>query len=269
MFFGDCIGFLWFDVVRLRRKIVLGNLDIVFPNKPREEKVRIGRKSLFNLGRSFVEFLTLPQIDAKWVEENFVVVGAEKVDAYQKANQGVLLLSLHMGNGDMACSMLSLLGFKLHLISKKFKVKWLNDYWFGVRSKMGTFFIDAHGKRTSFDILKALSKGEHVIFVLDQYMGRPEGIPTEFFGQRTGTAYGLSLFHAKTQAPVIPIYTLRGEDLKTYVYFGDEITLEDLGDREETLRYMTEKYNRVLEDIILKTPEQWMWVHRRWKKIRE
>ncbi|MGE0633838.1 MAG: lysophospholipid acyltransferase family protein [Pseudobdellovibrionaceae bacterium] len=268
-FFGDCIGILWFDILRLRRKIVLDNIKIVFPNSTENQRVTMGRQSLFHVGRSFMEFLTLPQLDKKWAEQNVVIVDAEKVREYEKKKEGILFLSLHLGNGDMACAMLATLGYKLHLISKKFKVKWLNDYWFGVRQQMGTHFIEAHGKRTSFDILKALSKGEHVIFVLDQYMGRPEGIPTQFFGRRTGTAYGMALFHAKTKAPVIPIYTMRGEDLKTYIYFGDEIKLEDRGDRDETIRYMTEKYNRALEEIILKKPEQWMWVHRRWKTIRE
>lgn len=268
-FLGDLVGILWFDIFRIRRQVIIDNIEIVFPGLPEAQKIQIGRTSVCNLGRSFIEFLTLQQIDENWLRENVVITGLEKVREIEKRQQGILLLSLHVGNGDMACTILSLAGVKIHLISKKFNVRWLNEFWFGVRSKFGTQFIEAHGKRTSFDILKALSKGEHVIFVLDQYMGRPEGIPTTFFGRKTGTAYGLALFHMKTQSPVLPIYTLRGEDLKTYIHFGDEITYEEQADRDQTIHYMTEKYNRCLEKIILQHPKQWMWVHRRWKKIRE
>ena len=97
-------------------------------------------------------------------------------------------------------------------------------------------------------------------------MGKPYGIETTFFGRKTGTAYGLALFAMKSKAPVIPVYAYRDEDLKTHVVFEEEIQVENIEDKDLQIRVMTQKYNDRVESIVRRHREQWMWVHRRWKK---
>lgn len=257
---------LLYDVLRFRREIVLKNINIVFPNMDPIEKIKLGRRSLEKLIFNFMEFCLFAVIDQKWIDTHTEFQGLEKLDSAIKKDKGVLLLSLHLGHGDMAISMLAHLGYPLYVISKHFKAKWLNDFWFGTRKRFGAHFLDPHGSNSSFDILRTLKKKGIVIFVLDQYMGPPYGLETTFFGVKTGTAYGLSLFSLKTDSPVLPVWTYRNAEGKNVIVVGDEIPREDRDSRDGTLLATTQKYNYTLESLISRHPEDWMWIHRRWKK---
>ncbi len=264
---GDFLGILWFDILRLRRKTVIENLTIAFPNWSKEKKIKVGRASLQNMGKSFIEFLCLPVIKKSWINEHVVFENFEILPRMQELSKGYFFLTLHLGAGDFSCAMLNEKGLHVHLISKKFKAKWLNDFWFGVRQSMGTKFIEPHGNSASFEILKALKNKENVIFVLDQFMGKPFGVLTKFFKKETGTAYGLALFALKTKVPVYPLYTYRRDDGKTVIRVEKSINLVEGPDRDATIQLTTQKYNDILEAIVSKYPEQWMWVHRRWKEF--
>ena len=257
-----------FDVFRFRRKIILKNLEIVFPDLTHQEKHKIARRSLGKLVYNFYEFCLFPVIDDSWIQDHTEFLGLENLDKALMKNKGVLLLSLHLGHGDMAISMLAHKGYSLNVISKHFKMKWLNDFWFGARKRFGANFMDPHGKNSSFDILRCLKKNQMIIFVLDQYMGPPYGIKTHFFGKPTGTAYGLALFSIKTGAPVVPIWSYRNKEGKNIIEVGMEISTIIKSTREDSLLATTQSYNSILEHIIQKHPDDWMWIHRRWKKFR-
>ena len=265
-FFISIMAFIIFDLLRFRRKIMLQNLDIVFPNKSLHEKVILARTSVKKILYSFYEFCLLPSIDEEWIKNQVYFKGLEFIDQARQKDKGVLLLSLHLGHGDMAISMIAHRGYPLYVISKHFKSKWLNDFWFGTRQRFGAHFLDPHGRNSSFEILKILKQKGLLIFVLDQYMGPPYGLETSFFGVKTGTAYGLSLFALKTGAPVLPVWTYRDELGKNVIEFGPEIDLVQEVTKDQTLLMTTQKYNHVLEELILKHPEEWLWIHRRWKK---
>lgn len=264
---GVFLGWLWWEVFRFRRFTLYRNISIVFPNETKAERTRMIRESLSWLGYNIFETLMIPQMDEKWLRDWMVFEGLEHLDQALTQKKGALLLSLHLGNGDLAAVALPLMDYKINLISKRFKVEWANKFWFGMREAKGTKLIDPHGKDNAFQILKALKKNESVVFVIDQFMGRPYGIPTDFFGKPTATAYGLSLFAAKTRAPVLPVWTYHDQDLKIHVAFGKPIEFDEVPeDKDLQMKRMTQKYNSVLEGLILQHPEQWMWVHRRWKR---
>lgn len=263
--FGWMLGFLWWDVFRLRRFTIFRNLCIAFPDLPKRRKIEIARESLTWMGVHFLEFLTIPALGPGDLGRKVVFEGIEHYEKARAGGKGVYFLSLHVGNGDFGVALMSMAGIPIHLISKKFKQKWINDFWFGVRESRGTRFIDPHGPKTPFEILKAIGKNEVVVFVLDQFMGKPYGIETRFFGRKTGTAYGLALFALKTGSPVLPVYTYTDPSGRTRVVFEEPIPRVEVEDRDLQILQMTEKYNEALENIIRRHPEQWMWVHRRWK----
>jgi KDO2-lipid IV(A) lauroyltransferase len=262
---GDFFGWLWFDGLKFRRFTVLKNIQRAFPELTKEQKYQLARQSMKNLCFNFVEIIKLPHFRAEDFQKG-IFHGLENYQQAQAQGKGVLLLSLHLGSGDLACSLIAQKGIPLHVISKKFKNKAFNDFWFGMREGHGTRFMDPHGAHLPFEILKATKKGEPVVFVLDQYMGKPFGIETEFFGIKTGTAYGLALFAIKTKAPVVPVYTYRDEQLRTHVAFGPEVPLIQEEDRDLQIQKMTQEYTKTIEDLVRKYPEHWMWVHRRWKR---
>ncbi len=259
---GKALGVLWFDILRIRRKTIFENLERAFPNKSDKEKKQIARASCTNLGMVYVEFMRMRFLNENKLDQ-FEVFGLEHLLEAQKKEKGVCLLTLHLGNGDYACAGFSLMGHPVVLISKEFKVKWINEAWFGMRSRLGTSFIKP--RRSSYDILKSLKNKKTVVFVMDQFMGPPIGVETTFFGHPTGSAMGLAVMAQRSKAPVVPIYTCRTKEGKTQIHFSKEIPMQEKESKEETIAFMTQVYQDKLEEFVRKHPDQWMWVHRRWK----
>lgn len=272
---GDIIGLLWFDVLRIRRRVAIENVGIAFPEKDLKERTRIARMSLRHMGRSIVEYSLFPFFRAADIPKHFTIHGQEHLDRAYAKGKGVLFLGLHLGNGDFGIAAMSRRGWPVSLISKEFKAKWLNDLWFGMRAKHGTQFISP--EKSSFQILRALKAKRVVFFVLDQFMGPPIGCRTRFFGRETGTAMGLAIMAERSGAPVVPSFTYRDRDGRHVIVFGPEIPWsENLGhdaspasdvSRDENIASMTQIYTDKIEDMIRQHPEQWMWIHRRWKNF--
>lgn len=264
---GDFIGMLWFDVFRIRRQVAIENLGIAFPELSIDERTKLARKSLHHMGRTIMDYTVLPFLRRENFDKHFVLEGEEHVEKALEQGKGVIFLTLHLGNGDFAIGGLSRLGWRIHLISKEFKLQWLNELWFGMRRQHGTRFIAP--EKSSFDILRALKRNEIVIFVLDQFMGPPVGVRTTFFGKETGTAAGLALMAHRTGASVIPSYTYRRDDGRQTIVFEAPIEYLDDSLREKNIAVMTQIYTDKIEAIIRRHPEQWMWIHRRWKAFRD
>lgn len=263
--FGYIFAFIWVDILRLRKRIVYDNIELAFPGTTLEVKNKWMHQSLYVLCRSFFDVLKIPSMTDQFIHKHINFLGTENLKGLE--NSGVLFLSLHMASGDLGGVAFSKKVKPLSLISKQFKNNFLNEFWFSMRTKSESEFIEAHGKNTAFDILKALKRNRGVVFVIDQFMGKPYGIETTFFGHKTGTAYGLALFALKTKAPVLPLSTFWGADGKLNLQVGPVIDFSDIitDDKEMNHLKMTQRCNQVIEDIIRKNPDQWMWVHRRWK----
>lgn len=223
----------------------------------------MARKSLYHMGLTLTEFFSMPFLWADDFRKLYDVEGEEKLQKALAQGQGVFALSLHLGNGDLATAALASWGFPMHIISKIFQSKWLNKIWFASREAKGVHFIPP--RKSSYEILKVLKKKEVVVFVLDQYTGPPNGILTRFFGKQTGTALGLALFAQRSQAPVVPMYTYRTGPRKHKIVILDPIPFEEKASKDETILHNTQLYLKAVEEAIQKHPEQWMWVHRRWK----
>jgi Kdo2-lipid IVA lauroyltransferase/acyltransferase len=266
-FIGDVIGFLWFDVFRIRRNVAIQNVGIAFPEMAEMDRVEIARWSLRHMGRTIVEYSLFPFFSRKKADQLFRYEGLEQVDEVLKLGKGAIFVTLHLGNGDLAISALSKRGYPISLISKEFKSRWLNDLWFGMRRKHGTQFISA--EKSSFDILRTLKRNGIVVFVLDQFMGPPIGVRTLFFGKETGTALGCALMAGRTGTPVFSTYTYRADDGKHVAVIEDLIPFLDNGPREKNIAVMTQVYTDKIESIVRRHPEQWMWIHRRWKEFRD
>ncbi len=272
-FLGDLFGLLWFDVFRIRRQVALENVRLAFPEKSQVEVVAIARASLKNIGQTLIDFTQFPFLSALNIDEFVEFEGFDYAREALKSKKGVLFLSMHLGNGDLGVTGCSIKGLKIHLISKRFKSKWLDDLWFGMRGRHGTKFVSP--EKSSFTILRALGQNEIVVFVLDQFMGPPVGVRTKFFGRETGTAMGLALVHLRTDAPLIVSYTYRRPDNKLVVVFEKAVSVADFGldplvtERGQIISMLTQKYTDKIEQLVRRHPEQWMWIHRRWKDFVE
>jgi len=268
LFCGDAFGVFVFDVTRFRRRIALANIKIAFPEMSDRDAIQLARRNFRHYGRSLVEFFLIPHLDEKLFSKIFVVKGFEN---YQKAferGKGVFILTLHEGSFELTASTCQNLKMPLSVISKKFKSEWLNQLWFGVRGERGITVIPA--EKSSYQILKTIARGEVIGFMLDQFMGPPIGVKVRFFGRETGAPLSLALFHERTRAAVIPGYNFRRDDGRLELVFLPEIPfMEQSGGRSENISFMTQVYTDKIEEIVRRHPDQWLWIHRRWKEFRQ
>ncbi len=269
LYLGKALAFLWIDVFQIRKKVIFQNLNLALPEIPNAQKEKIAKLCMQNMCRSFFDVIKIPSLTDQWIKNHVIFEGLENFHSANKEKKGILFLSLHLGSGDLAAAVISRDILPCHIITKRFKSLFLDAFWFALRRNSKTQFIEAHSKKNIFDILTALKKNQGVVFVLDQFMGMPYGVESNFFGVKTGTAYGLALFAKKTQAPVVCIHTYWSPENKLHICFSERIDLSPFsGDDEETYKHnATNRFNLELETIIRMHSDHWMWVHRRWKKF--
>lgn len=260
---AQMMGILWFDLIRLRRKLIIQNISVAYPDWTLEKKISVGRQSIQHLCMSFLEYMLIYQYNDSKMDEYFEAKNLEPVRNQLKKGKGALTMTLHMGAIDFALVGFSASGFKVNATLKRINNEPVDKFVNELRAKNGIKFIA--DRKNPFDIFRALKNNETLIFVMDQHMGKPHGIQVDFFGKKAWTAAGLAAFAMKTEMPVIPIYNFRRADGKIAIDTMDPIELEVTDGREQTIRVMTQKYNDAIEKIIRLHPEQWLWVHRRWK----
>lgn len=264
---GRALGLTWFYLVPIRRRVALENIQKAFPHWNAHKRFAMASKNFQNYGCGLVEFMMLPHFDEDRARELFTI---ENLHYYKEAvakNKGVFFLTLHIGSWELMSAIGPLLGIPIHVITKKFKAKGLNKVWIDLRNQRGIRLIEE--EKSTFQILRAIRNGDAVGFILDQFMGPPVGVRTKFFGEETGTPAALALFADRTRAPVIPVYNVREKNGKLRLVFEPEIPFMEQGSTAENISFMTQVYTSKIEEIVKKFPEQWLWIHRRWKPFRE
>lgn len=259
---------IWFDVVRFRRRLILANLALAFPDWSEPQRRAVGRKSLWHLCYSAAEAFLLPFLHRDNLAADVTFHGTEVRDHARARGKGVLLLVVHLGNVEKLMAACALGGMTAQAIAKRFKNRFFDELVYGTRQSFGLRFIDPHSDRTAFEILHALKRKEYVAFVLDQFTKKAYGVETTFFGRTVTTAYGLALFALKSRAPVVPAYCHRDDTGHLHVCFGPEVPPVDAPDRDEAVQATTQRYSDTMESLIRQHADQWMWVHNRWKPLR-
>ena len=261
-FFGDGLGIFCFDILRLRRKIILDNVQRAFPEKSKRERVQMGRKSLMNLGRSLTEYSSFLFVKCPLLDRVHLT-GFENIERALEKRRGVCLLSLHLGNMGLIPVFLVRKGYALAALQKTFQVKWIQKILWKLREKNSVELLSP--RDSAYAVLKALKNNHCVFFAMDQFMGPPIGVPVKFFGHETGAALGLAVMARRSRAPVIPIYSFRDERGETHIHVDTEIPFGAKG--KGGVAHMTQVYTDWVEKQVRAQPEQWMWLHRRWKRF--
>jgi KDO2-lipid IV(A) lauroyltransferase len=261
-------GKLLYHLLPYRRAVVLGNLQRVFGDVlPEAEILRLAQAYYAHYLRFVLEFVKQPFMSAKrrtaWVK----VENIESPIRAHAQGRGVFLLTGHVGPFEVA-TVAGIARFPqsrglLYFIRRTLKPAWLNSLinWrfrragFGTLSKRGSL-------ETIFDVLKL---GGIIVYVFDQHAGAADGIPVDFFGHPAGTFKSLAILALESGAPVVPVSSWRESDGTHVIRFEDPLPLIECKDVGEANRRNTRAYNAVLERMILRHPEQWIWMHRRWK----
>jgi KDO2-lipid IV(A) lauroyltransferase len=261
---GRGLGWVYGSVIRYHRQDAVDALTRAFPEKSQSEVLDIVRRMYANLGMNLVEVFRLGKVTDEFLRESIAIEGHENARSALLRNKGAVILTGHLGNWDLLATIVPRLGYPLTVISKDIKNKGLNEFWMNIRQRFGVKFVPAHNSYRT--CLTALKKNELIGFILDQNMINTEGIFVDFFGKPACTTPGLAYMSAQSGAPVVPVFMIRRENGRHLVKVMPP--LDPPPNREpETIRDYTQRCTKIIEDIVRQYPEQWIWIHRRWKTV--
>jgi KDO2-lipid IV(A) lauroyltransferase len=248
------------------RRVGMINLAIAFPDKPVAERRRILRTSMQNLGRMVAELAHLPRLgdeelrdmvrfeDEAWWKE---AIGWERPT-------GVLILSGHFGNWELLVYAHGRRGHPVTMVHRPIRNplvdRWLNR----VRARAGTRLVRKH--HAAAEVLRALREKQLLVLPFDQNSTRGLGVFVDFFGEPASTNAGMARIGLRAAAPVVPAFIVRqGRAARHLVYVLPIMEFENTGDPRGDVVRNTERLSAVFEDMVRRFPEQWLWVHKRWK----
>jgi KDO2-lipid IV(A) lauroyltransferase len=261
---GISLGRLVYCLHFRLRQVGRRNLEMVFPEKSPAERRRILRGVFTSLGRQLAEVCLFPRYTRENASQVVIYDGFENFDAARRRGQGVLFLTAHLGAWEVGSFFHSLMGNPLRIVVRPLDNPYLD--------RMSDRYRTLHGNSTfgkqdfARGLLEAMKEGETVGILMDQNMTPPQGVFVPFFGRLACTASGLAKVAQRTGAAVVPGFTLWDAGLRKYrVHFAPAVELARTGDDEADALANTAAFTRVIEEYVRRYPDQWLWVHRRWK----
>ncbi len=248
---------------RLRR-VGDRNLALALPELQAEQREKILRSLYGHLGRQLVEFCQMPSYTRENTQDWIRTDGLQHYLAAEALGRGVLVLTGHFGVWELSSFYHSLMGHPMGMVIRRLDNRRLDEFVNGIRCMHGNRVL--HKDDFARGLLTAMHEGGTVGILMDTNMTPPQGEFVKFFGISACTASGLARVALKTGAAVLPGFMLWEADQKKYVlHFGPRLHFTQSGDTEADVLAATQQCNDVLESWIRRYPDQWLWIHRRWK----
>ncbi len=261
-------GRVIYRLLPYRREIIRANLRRAYGDRVSEaEIVRLTQAHYGHLWRLMVEFLGFPLVPDR---KRASLARVENLDALLEAHaegKGVIVLTGHFGNFEVSTAA-GIARFpegrgRFYFLRRPFKPRWLDAY---VTRRFRRAGFGVLPRRGSLDwLMERLAAEDLVVFPFDQHAAGRDGIRVEFFGQAAGTFRSLALIAQASGAPVVPAASWREAPGKHVLRFEQALPYIERADFDEEIQANTRAYNAALERLVVRHPEQWWWVHRRWK----
>ena len=263
--FADIISALAYRIAAKQREIALDSLGLAFgPDFGAKERRGIARECFRNMARSGIEVLYIlekPEIAG----EIAVIEGRARLDKALSRGKGVIAVSAHFGNFPLALTCLRQQGYKVNAILRRMRDDQVEEFLDKRRRMIGISSIHSTPRTACVDSsLKALRNNELLFIQLDQNFGT-SGVFVNFFGREAATATGPVVLALRTDAPIVPLFIVRGKDNRHRIIIEEPLEIEKKDPQEETLRFNIQKITSVIESYIRRYPQEWGWIHRRWK----
>jgi KDO2-lipid IV(A) lauroyltransferase len=249
--------------LRLRR-VGMRNLALALPQTSRHERARILRGVFTSLGRQLAELCLFPKYTRENVSQVVVYDGFENFERALARGKGVLFLTAHLGAWELSAFAHSLHGHPLKIVMRPLDNVYLDRLLRQYRTMHGNETVD----KDDFvrGLLSAMKNGETVGILMDTNMTPPQGVFVDFFGIPACTASGLARIALRTDASVVPGFTVWDPVLRKYrLRFDPAVTLIRTGNDDADAVANTGLFTKIIEDYVRRYPDQWLWVHRRWK----
>ncbi|PIV05844.1 MAG: lipid A biosynthesis acyltransferase [Syntrophobacterales bacterium CG03_land_8_20_14_0_80_58_14] len=246
-----------------QRLIATHNLRRAFPEKSEGEILRIVQGVYRNMGIVAAEFFDIPRLTKENIAAQVETEGLENCWKALEKGQGLLLFSAHFGNWELEAAAAALLIKPAVVIYRPLDSPLLDHLVLRVRSATGNIpLAKEHAMRP---MLRALKQNGILGILIDQNVDWYEGVFVDYFGRPACTTDGLALLALHTEAPVLPAYMVRLPDGRYRLVFGPEVEVIRTGDRDADILANTQRFTKVIEQIVRRYPDQWLWVHQRWK----
>jgi KDO2-lipid IV(A) lauroyltransferase len=240
------------------------NLALALPQTSHHERVRILRGVFTSLGRQLAELCLFPTYTRENVSQVVVYDGFENFERALARGKGVLFLTAHLGAWELSAFAHSLHGHPLKIVMRPLDNIYLDRLLREYRTMHGNETVD----KDDFvrGLLSAMKNGETVGILMDTNMTPPQGVFVDFFGIPACTASGLARIALRTDASVVPGFTVWDPVLRKYrLRFDPAVTLIRTGNDDADAVGNTGLFTKIIEDYVRRSPDQWLWVHRRWK----
>jgi Kdo2-lipid IVA lauroyltransferase/acyltransferase len=261
---GAAIGAIAFRALGRLRGVGLRNLELAFPNRTPGDREAILRSEYRNLGFLLAEFCKMPDYTANAASCFIRYEGLENYLAARERGKGVLVLTGHLGAWELSSFYHSLMGMPMGMVIRRLDNPLVDAFVNRIRCLHGNRVI--HKDDFARGLIASMRAGETVGILMDTNMTPPQGVFVPFFGVLACTASGMARIAAKTEAAVVPGFLLWEESEQKYVlHFGEELPVIRTGDAEQDALANTASFTAAIEGYIRQYPEQWLWLHRRWK----
>lgn len=262
---GAFLGEAAYFLVSRRRRITLDNLRQAFRAADINYR-KTAHRAYRSLGQNVMEFLGTADFDRSAILRMVRVEGQQHVEEAIRQNKGVIFLGSHYGNWELMNLAHSAMGYPTHVVGRALDNPWLDRMVNRQRERFGSTVINSKSPSSLREILSALRHKKSVGFLIDQSVVGDRGVYVDFFGRLAYTHRAVVLVALKTGAPVIPMFMHREEKGDHRLSYEKALPLIKTGHLEGDVLVNTQMMTRAIEDVIRRSPEQWLWMHERWKK---
>lgn len=246
------------------RRTAHWNLKMAYPQWAAADRRRVIRGVIRQVGWMAGEFALFPRYTREKIEQIVLLDGFENFAAARAQGKGVLFLAGHLSAWELAPFAQALYGHPLHFLARPIENRRVNDLINRYRCLSGNRPIDKN--QSARLILSLLRQGETIGILIDHNSVREEGVFVNFFGVPACTTSGLARIALRTGAAVVPGFLIWDKELRKYrLRFEPAVELARTGDDERDVVENTARFTQVVEEFVRRNPDQWLWVHKRWK----
>ena len=252
--------FILFGPIFRSNKIVFSNLKIAFPDIDENQKKQLLKKMWFNYGKIFAEYMFIK--DFRHNEKYSAKISIENKDIIEKIikdNEQVIFISGHFNNFELMAMQIEKLGIKLTALYRPLNNPYLNPIMEKIRKKYICKKQVKKGISGTKDLLLDFKDGSSIALMIDQRVS--QGIRSNLFNKEALTTTIPAQFIKKFKIRVVPVHVERERNNDFKIKFFEPVNFSN----EESIETITSKLNKILEEMIIKSPEQWIWTHNRWK----
>lgn len=256
------LAWLSFDCLRLRRRLILHNLELAFGNeRTPDERVSLGRQSVYHTILTFLEFFRASRTD---IAGDIELHGDQHLRQALLQGRGVYVLCFHMGNWEAMAAKFTRAIVPSYVVVKKVGGPSVDRFVSDMRARIQFLTVKRQSKGDGYrQILGILERGEVVGFVIDQ--ARPGEPKLPFFGHPAKTNTSFAAIWRRHPAPIIPSYITRRGVSRHAIQFLPPVDLTLTDDVKADILTHSEQFNRIVEACVRRCPEQYFWMHNRWK----